>query len=142
MAVVCRASALKGWKRRSAKVWPIEYLELVFGHEKDGIRYVERFVQIPQRGTKYTVTPWLSPEGYQDFIAEQESKLGLDYLGSIHTHTIDNEENLNPSLTDNIGCLECEEQIFAVDRLLKRGSRLFHEVRWFEPQVALDVVLV
>jgi hypothetical protein len=142
MAVVCRASALTGWKRRSAKAWPKEYLELVFGHEKDGIRYVERFVQIPQGATKYTVWPKFTTETYQDFIAEQESKLGLDYLGSIHTHTVDNDLCLNPSLTDNIGCLECEEQIFAIDMLLKKKGRYRHHVLWFEPQAPLDVVLV
>jgi hypothetical protein len=77
MLVVCNKKALAGFKRRAARVFPKEYMELYFGHRNTGGIAIEMFVQIPQSATKYNID--INEEKLEQIIAETEAATGLEF---------------------------------------------------------------
>ena len=138
--VICSRTQLLGYKRRAAKAFPKEYLELLFGSEQGGRVTVEHFVTVPQKATKFCVQ-LKSEHNYEDIIAGAESQLGLDFVGTIHSHTITHEFADIPSYHDNIEARYWDETVFAIDLIQKSSAgRLKHAVSFYRPQQPMHEV--
>lgn len=140
MIVVCNKEQLSLWKNKASKLYPKEFIAILLGTIAPGTVSIEKIIPFPnQRNTKCWVT--VLDEDYEDFIAVCESKLQLDYIGSIHSHTQKHSEWHVPSTTDNEGCAYYEEIIFGIDLITKsKKGRYTHQINFWKPQMPLENV--
>lgn len=139
MAILCSRRELRGYKRRATKAFPKEYLELLFGTIRGDRITVEKSVHIPQCATRFWVN-WKSDDQLEDTIVAMESVHGLEFVGTIHSHTISHELSHIPSDADNDSAHHWEERVFAIDIITKRKGKFQHKIAFFEPQQPLHEV--
>ena len=125
---------MRRYKARAVRAFPREYLEVMFGSVHSDRTAVEKLVQIPQRSTRMWVT-WKCDEEYEDLIAATEASSGLEYIGTIHSHTATHPEASIPSPADNHSAQGWEEKVFAIDLVTKgKDGKFTHAVCFYRPQ--------
>jgi len=130
---------LAKYKRRAQVKYPVEYIGLLFGTVTAAQVTIEKFVTVPQRGTRYYVN-WLDVEGAQNIIAETEASSGLEFICTIHSHTLTHCEAHVPSAKDNDEAYVWEERVFALDHIRKKNGRFSHSIAFYKPQQPLEDV--
>jgi hypothetical protein len=126
------------YKRRAIQHYPVEYAEMCFGTVTGNGLCIERLVAAPQYGNKYYCN-WRTDQEAEDVIAEIEAS-GLEYIGSIHSHTMTHREAHVPSALDNKTAYLWEERVFVLDHILKHKGRFKHSIAFYEPQTPLEDV--
>ena len=138
--ILCSERELRGYKRRAARAFPKEYLELMFGTVSGQNITIEKLVYVPQVATRLWVN-WKSDDHYEDVIAATEAQHGFEFIGTIHSHTLNHDGAEKPSYADNDSAHAWDEQVFAIDLIAKAKSGKYrHDVHFYRTQKPLEEV--
>lgn len=129
---------LRRFRLRATRAYPKEYIELLFG-SKSGSRFIIQHLETLKHKATRSILEF-DNDHFEDVVAQTIAKTGLEFLGTIHTHTQGLPE---PSEMDNVWAIYCEEHVFAINMITKtKSGRPKHALSLWLPQKPLDVVVV
>jgi len=131
------ARELERFRRRARKRYPEEYIETLWGRIEPDAFYVEKFVPVPFRRYGRLSIEYDKADALKLF-GEQASKLGLIWIGSIHSHP--DSSGPEPTDTDNAGARQDGEHVFAIYELSRpeNSKRLRSKTVWWPTQIPVE----